>query len=365
MKVSYTGKRTRKEFIMTEKIRDNIYRIGVRLPNNPLRELNSYLILGDDSDLLIDTGFRMDECRQDLMAGIEEAGSDIERLNVVVTHFHTDHSGLAQEIAGTNRSIYMSERDLNSIRNELNYTGVRDRNIRCKEEGFPDALVDEIDAKNPIILYRIKSIDERFMAVNDGDEISVGQYKLKIVTTPGHTAGSMMLWLESEKIMFTGDHVLFEITPNITFFSDVEDSLGDYLDSLRKVRNYPVELALPGHRRTGDYQARIDALLKHHEERLAEAAKLTEHYPGLTAYDIAGLMQWRIRARNWDEFPPVQKWFAVGECLAHLDHLRKQGIVKREMDGGSWRYYRVQEAGAEALLESFHCRMPEKNGRIK
>lgn len=325
---------------MVEKIRENIYRIGVGLPNNPLRELNSYLIRGDESDLLIDTGFRMDECRRDLQAGIGEIGSNIDRLDVLTTHFHSDHSGLVLEFAGKDRRIYMSERDYTSIKNELNNTGVNERRVRCQQEGFSEELLDLIDQTNPVIHYRMPRVDERFVPVNEGDEIRVGDFTLKVIATPGHTAGNIMLWMESEKIMFTGDHVLFGITPNITFFSDVEDSLGDYLDSLRKVRNYPVELALPGHRQTGNYGERIDTLLKHHEDRLAEAARVVEEHPGLAAYDIAGLMQWRIRARNWDEFPPVQKWFAVGECLSHLDYLMKRGMVRREMVDGTWKYYR-------------------------
>lgn len=327
---------------MTEKIRENIYRIGVRLPNNPLRELNSYLICGKEHDLLIDTGFCMEECRQDLLAGIAEAGSSVERIDVVLTHFHTDHSGLALEAAGKERHIYMSARDLESLTNELNGKGIRDRQTRCLCEGFTLEMMEQIAAENPVIRYRIPHIDERFMPLQDKDEIRVGDYVLKVITTPGHTAGNLMLWLESEKIMFTGDHVLFGITPNITFFSDVEDSLGDYLNSLRKVQDYPVELALPGHRQTGDYQARIKALLAHHEERLAEVCRIVREHPGLTAYEIAGLMQWRIRARNWEEFPAVQKWFAVGECLSHLDHLMKRGMVKREMRDTIWRYDEVR-----------------------
>ncbi len=344
MTISYTGRRTRKEFIMTEKIRDNIYRIGVRLPNNPLKELNSYLILGEESDLLIDTGFRMEECRQDLAAGIAEVGSSIDRIDVLVTHFHTDHSGLAQEFAGASRRIYMSERDLTSIRNELKNIGRHDRRIRCLEEGFSDEMLDLIDEQNPILRYRLLEVDERFTGLSDGEELQVGEFRLKVILTPGHTAGNMMLWMESEKIMFTGDHILFGISPNITFFSDVEDSLGDYLDSLRKVRNYPVELALPAHRQTGNYQERIDVLLAHHEERLAEAERIIAQNPGRTAYDIAGLMQWRIRARNWEEFPPVQKWFAVGECLAHLDYLMKRSRVRRESQDGTWRYFKIENA---------------------
>lgn len=327
---------------MVEKIRENIYRIGVRLPNNPLRELNSYLICGKESDLLIDTGFRMEECRQDLLAGITEVGSSIERIDVLVTHFHTDHSGLALEFAGKDRHIYMSERDIDSIENELNQKSIRERELRCREEGFAEELLKMIAAENPIIRYRIPNMDERFAPLHDGDEIRVGDYVLRVIAAPGHTAGNVMLWLESEKIMFTGDHILFGITPNITFFSDVEDSLGDYLDSLKKVRNYPVELALPGHRQTGNYQMRIDALLKHHEKRLAETRQIAAKYSGLTAYEIAGHMQWRIRAKNWDEFPPVQKWFAVGECLAHLDYLMKRGMLKREKRDGWWRYYEIK-----------------------
>ncbi len=45
---------------MPREVMRNIYRIPVPLPNNPLRELNCYLIRGKDRSLLIDTGFRQE-----------------------------------------------------------------------------------------------------------------------------------------------------------------------------------------------------------------------------------------------------------------------------------------------------------------
>ena len=138
--------------------------------------------------------------------------------------------------------------------------------------------------------------------------------------------------------MFTGDHVLFDITPNITEWEGVEDSLGDYLESLLRVRNYPVELALPGHRHSGNYQERIGEIIAHHGRRLADTERIIREHPGLTGYEIAGLMKWKIRARSWEEFPATQKWFAVGECFSHLDYLRKRGIIRRFRDGALWRY---------------------------
>ena len=141
--------------------------------------------------------------------------------------------------------------------------------------------------------------------------------------------------------MFSGDHILFDITPNITEWSGVEDSLGNYIESLKRAKTYDVKLTLPGHRKTGDYSERIDKLLLHHERRIAEAFGILKENPGMVAYDIAGKMTWKIKANSWDEFPIVQKWFAVGECLSHLDHLRKNGKVRKELENGLWRYYPV------------------------
>ena len=50
----------------SDKLREiipNLFQIPVPLPDNPLRELNAYLIRGTDRSLLIDTGFRLPPCR--------------------------------------------------------------------------------------------------------------------------------------------------------------------------------------------------------------------------------------------------------------------------------------------------------------
>ena len=159
-------------------------------------------------------------------------------------------------------------------------------------------------------------------------------------TMPGLWAFVPDRYYEADKkIMFTGDHVLFDITPNITHWQGFEDSLGSYLDQLRRVRDIPVRLALPGHRKTGDYRARIDSILDHHRRRINDALQIIEQHPGMSAYEIAGCMKWKIRAADWDSFPVVQKWFAVGECLSHLDYLLKRDRIRFEIAGRAKRYY--------------------------
>ena len=332
-----------------EDVAENIFRIPVALPGNPLKELNSYLIIDPERCLLVDAGFRLDACRDALLDGFAQLGTAPGDVDIFLTHLHADHSGLAPEIIGSGRRIYISETDgrmLSRIplENESAQGEHADRWARIKERdilaGMPPDIVDNIESISPAIA-NAPTGGADYTLLKDGDTLSAGGYSLRCILTPGHTPGHMCLWDEERGLMFTGDHVLYDITPNITSWPAVEDSLGDYLDSLRLIREFPVKASLPGHRKPGDFHARIDELFKHHSTRLAEVENIIRANPGLTAYDIAGMMNWKIRAKNWNEFPAAQKIFAVGECMSHLDYLLKRGAIRRETDGNAHRYFQT------------------------
>lgn len=323
---------------MIRQIEKDIYSITVPLKGNPLKFLNSYFIRGEESDLLIDTGFRRESCREALEEALNELGSERARRSVLCTHLHSDHSGMADLFAGDDRPIYMSEEDIRLHGKFGTGEARQTSHERFLKEGFPGNILALVYSTNPARTETMLSGDSRMTPLRDGQVIRVGEYELKTVLVPGHTPGNCMFWEESKKIMFTGDHVLFDITPNITNWPGCEDALGLYLESLRKAKEYPVRLALPGHRETGDYHERIEKLLGHHAKRLAEQEQIIALRPGQTAYELAGQMQWKIRARNWKEFPAIQKWFAVGECLSHLDYLLKRGHITKYEAGGFMRY---------------------------
>ena len=92
-------------------IEDNIYTIPVPLPNNPLRSLNSYVIKGEDRNLLIDTGFRLEACRQALTEGLAELDVDMSVTDIFLTHMHADHTGLAVDLASESSRLYISRED--------------------------------------------------------------------------------------------------------------------------------------------------------------------------------------------------------------------------------------------------------------
>ena len=330
-----------KENILYEKMEEDIYRILVPLPNNPLRATNAYLIRGEKRDLLIDTGFRREECREALNRSLEALKVDRNRLDVAITHIHSDHLGLADEMAGSDCTIYMSRADVQYLEKLLSGRHSSEMHRMIAEGGYPPETLAKVEKGLPSKVYSMNTMDKRIHPLEDGECFGPESCRLKLLLMPGHSPGNSMFWAKERGIMFTGDHILFDISPNITVFADMEDSLGAYLNSLRNSMKYPVRLALPGHRMPGDYHKRIGELIYHHQERLKELLKVLKEHPGSSAYEIASYMSWHIHGNGWEDFPDRQKWYAVGETLAHLEYLIRRGMAVREENENktSGRYY--------------------------
>ncbi len=327
---------------MIEEIAHNIYQIRVPLPKNPLRELNSYLIRGKGNSLLIDTGFRQEECRRALFDALHKLNVNHDKLDVLGTHIHSDHIGLAPEVVGHDKKIYLGLEDFRWSTSDENEVYWKLMDYRYLEEGFPREELQQLFSLNPAKNYGPILDLPNYDYLLEGDILEVGGYNLEVIEAPGHTKGMLCLWLADKKMMFTADHILFDITPNITIWPNMEDSVGTYMDSLKRFKNFPVEHALPSHRETGDYFARIDEILNHHEFRVQECFDVISNFPGLTAYEIAGNMTWDIKAKNWMEFPIIQKWFAIGEALAHIDYLLQRSQIKSVQTHGLKRYYKMK-----------------------
>ena len=322
---------------MVTKIALGLYAIAVPLPNNPLKNLNAYVVTGS-RNLLIDTGFHQKECRDALLSGLQELGISMEHTDIFLTHLHSDHTGLAPEIRGKDTKIFIGEKDLSHMPGPHSTFRWADSDDRFAAEGFPRDLLAILTEQNPA--QGLSPIPyDGYLPVKPGDVFSYGEHRFTAVHTPGHTPGHMCLWEAETGICLLGDHVLFDITPNITRWMGVSDSLGDYLQALRDIQTLPVTVPLPAHRQVHmDFQTRCQQLIAHHGTRCQEVLTILSSGEPMTAWDVAAHMTWRIRARNWAEFPTPQKWFAVGEAMAHLDHLIALGQVARWKDGDLFRY---------------------------
>lgn len=89
---------------------EDLWRLEIPLVGNPLKTLNSYLILGPRS-LLVDTGFRQEPCREAMERELEAVGVDRDRMDVFLTHLHSDHTGLAPELVRPGCRVYIGAVD--------------------------------------------------------------------------------------------------------------------------------------------------------------------------------------------------------------------------------------------------------------
>jgi glyoxylase-like metal-dependent hydrolase (beta-lactamase superfamily II) len=319
---------------MAEEVFPGILRIELPLPRNPLRSINSYVILGKNRNLIVDTGMNRIECREVLDRELEKIGLDLSITDVFITHLHADHLGQAPHITKGKNKVYMGPDDIADIRETDYWHRMYEFGVM---NGFPKMDPFEAIKKHPGYKYGPLG-PMNLIPINHDDRIRVGEFNFTVLHTPGHTHGHHCLYDEEKKLLLSGDHILGDITPNISHWVEHEDPLADYMASLEMVRDLDIDIILPGHRSMiNDPRKRIDELIKHHEDRAQEVLDILEDGP-MIAFSIAAEMTWDMTYKTFDEFPIMQKWFALGEAIAHIRYLEKQGKITKTIENNLIRY---------------------------
>jgi glyoxylase-like metal-dependent hydrolase (beta-lactamase superfamily II) len=311
---------------MVQEIRPDLFLIEVPLPNSPLKYLNAYVVRSPDRNLVIDTGLNRKECHDALLGGLNELGVDLDRTDFFITHLHADHFGLVSKLATRASRVYFNRPDAELIEAKGWWEPML---AAAGQNGFPESELRNAIEHHPGYKFSSEWVPE-LNILADGDPMDVGDYHFRCVHTPGHTLGHTCLYEAEKKLLVAGDHILIDITPNIQCWSEHQNPLADYMQSLDRVYDLEMELVLPGHRRLiDDAKGRIVELKTHHEQRCAEILNILDGRSAMSAYAAASHMHWDIKCDSWEQFPIAQKWFATGEAIAHLRYLEEKGQVTR------------------------------------
>lgn len=316
---------------MVEEIATSLYRVVVPLPKNPLRTVNSYMIKDRERNLIIDTGMNLPEGREVFLAALKELDIDLEKTDFFITHFHIDHLELATSLVTKTSKLYLNQIESNALQNANRWNLSRAFYLA---HGFPEDELQKVENSHLVRGYRLGQFKFDFQYVKENDSFRVGDYSFKCIETPGHSPGHVCLYEPYKKILVSGDHVLFDITPNITAWPSKENSLKEYLSNLDKIYPLAVKLVLPGHRSIqNNHRKRILELKEHHQERANEVlAALDINWK--SAYQVAPRISWDVSYKSWEQFPPPQKFFAVGEVIAHLKYLEGEGRIRSQSQNG-------------------------------
>ncbi|MFB7242240.1 MBL fold metallo-hydrolase [Streptomyces populi] len=252
--------------------------VNVLAPNASAMTLdgtNTWIVSEPDSELavVIDPGPLDDVHLRNVLDTAEKAGKRVALT--LLTHGHPDHAEGASRFA------------------ELSGTAVRalDPALRLGDEGLAA-----------------------------GDVISLGGLELRVVSTPGHTADSLCFHLPADRAVLTGDTVLGRGT---TVVAHPDGRLGDYLDSLRRLRSLTVDdgvhTVLPGHGPVlDDAQGAVEFYLAHRAHRLAQVETAVED--GLRSpQEVVARVYADVDRSLWPA--------AELSVRAQMDYLREHGLI--------------------------------------
>ena len=182
------------------------------------RSCNAVLLRGSSKNVLADTG--LPTAKPVLMDCLGQVGLTPHDIDMVVlTHEHVDHVGCVSLFAG--RSIIACHRLTASKIMQQDENAIRTK-------GF----VDSRDA------FKVD------LWLTENTVIDLGDLRLTVLHTPGHTSGSISLYETRNRVLICGDTVLSGGHMGGIFASG---SISDYLQSLEMLAALPARILIPGH----------------------------------------------------------------------------------------------------------------------
>ena len=299
---------------------------------------------GDEADLL-DCGMNSAESVAAINIAVKQIGA--KRLRrLVVTHIHPDHYGAAGVFAGPGRA------DLYLHRLEVPLVHPRDVDIEeLVKEVYKYLLVNgvpnedlEVLSNSQRALSQVVTTAEPAVQLDGAESLVLGRRRLRVEWTPGHSPGHICLYDVDEKLLFAGDHILPELSPNIGLHpQSTPDPLHEYLEGLRRMAAYQPRLVMPAHGRPfTDAEGRVAVLVGHHERRLEQIAEI-----------VAGGAHsaWQVAIALWGPRENLyEKRLALQEGLAHLQALAVEGRLQKSVTPQSVRWA-VAASGRPPLRE--------------
>jgi len=214
-------------------------------------------IIGHGDVVVVDPGPILETHRDALLSAI--GGERV--VGIVVTHCHADHSPLSAWLKDKTGAPTYAFGPHGQVSEEDDGNDLEGNDL----EG--DDLEGEIHAEHVREHVDVEFIPD--IAVGDGEVfLSIANWKLTGVHTPGHTSNHLCVELDAERALFSGDHVMGWST---TVISPPDGNMTDYFASLRKVQRRGDQVLWPTHGNpVRDPQPFLKAYLAHREEREAQ-----------------------------------------------------------------------------------------------
>ena len=293
-------------------------------------------LLPDGAEVdLIDCGMNSPESLAMIGEAVKRVAGPSGRLRrLIVTHIHPDHYGAAGDLVSQGTELFL---------HRLEVPMVHPRYLELEQlidevghyllaNGVPEAEAELMSNSSRALGAYVTAAPDA-VELDGAETIRMGERELRVVWTPGHSPGHVCLFDPEARILFGGDQLLPDASPNIGLHpQSTPNPLDDFLESLAHLARLEPRLVLPSHGRPfAGAQGRVDALVAHHARQKDRILALTE------GRDHSG---WEVALARWGERQYVyEKRLALQEALAHLQSLAVAGVLVKTITRQSvtWR----------------------------
>jgi glyoxylase-like metal-dependent hydrolase (beta-lactamase superfamily II) len=290
---------------------------------------------GVEADLL-DCGMNSEESVEMILQAVRQVGATRLR-KLLVTHIHPDHYGAAGTLAGEGRAdLYMHRLEVPLV--HPRYVELE----RLVEEVRRYLLINGVPADEAEVLSNSQRALSQVVKpavpavqLDGAEDVTMGRRRMHVEWTPGHSPGHVCLFERESRLLFAGDHILPDLSPNIGLHpQSTPDPLHDYLEGLRRMAALEPARVLPAHGRPfATVAERVEALTRHHRRRLDQILEIVDRD------EKSG---WQVALELWGPRENLyEKRLALQEGLAHLQALAVEDRVGKSVTPESVRWRRI------------------------
>lgn len=303
--------------------------------------VNVFLFVdGDEADLL-DCGMNSVESLDLIRAAIAATGATRLR-RLVVTHIHPDHYGAAGILVGQDGAeLYLHRLEVPLV--HPRYVDIEQLVVEVRKyllvNGVPPEEA-EILSNSQRALSQVVAPAEPAVQLDGAETLTMGRTEFRVEWTPGHSPGHVCLYSPEPGLLFAGDHMLPDLSPNIGLHpQSTPDPVHEYLDGLERLAAYSPSKILPAHGRPfSDAKGRVEVLKAHHRKRMDRVMAIVSDGEW-TAWQVA-LELWGPREQLYE------KRLALQEGLAHLQALAVEGRLEKLVTPEAVRWRRLSSSKA-------------------
>ncbi|MEY4592667.1 MAG: hypothetical protein RIR18_1562 [Pseudomonadota bacterium] len=309
-------------------INEDIFWVRLPLPY-ALDHINVWLIRDGDGWTLVDTGFSLPESQAAWEVLLGQLNGPITRI--IGTHFHPDHIGLAKWLQDkTGASLWMTAGEYltaHCVYQEVAGHGPAAMLKQFEKHGLDESRREALRQRGNGYKRGVADLPKSYQRIIGHENITIGKHNWQVIVGYGHSPEHAALYCPEMGVLISGDMLLPRISTNISIFAvaPLDDALERYLASLECfVAHCPEEtLVLPSHGLPFyGIRNRVSALQSHHAERLGLLEENCQ-----VSQTAASLLE-TLFPRALDTHQLV---FAMGEAIAHLNHLENSGRLIRNI----------------------------------